>query len=85
MDNILADFSKLLVALFTLAIIAVLAANKQTATFVGDLGKFLVAMVQKVQGTAAPASASSSAQPGGTATMGSLTATFPDGTTQTGN
>ena len=51
MSDALADFSKVLIALFTLAIIAVLAGNKQTATFVGDLGKFLVAMVQKVNGT----------------------------------
>ena len=76
MSNVLNDLSKVLIALFTLAIVAVLAGNKQTATFVGDLGKFLVAMVQKVNGTAST---------GGTATMGTLTATAPNGVTSSGN
>lgn len=42
------DLSIILVALFTLAIIAVLASSKQTPTFITGAGQFLVSMVGKV-------------------------------------
>lgn len=79
MDSLLADFSKILVALFTLAIIAVVVSSGQASQFIGDLGKFLVAMVNKVYGRTTTASS------GGTATMGTLTATAPNGVTSSGN
>ena len=36
MDSLLADFSKILVALFTLAIIAVVVSSGQASQFIGD-------------------------------------------------
>lgn len=63
MSDVLADFSKVLIALFSLAIVSVIVANGQAASFVGALGQFLVAMVNKVENAGATASASTSTTP----------------------
>ena len=46
----LSDFEKVLIALFSLAIVAVLVGTGQAQGFIGVLGNFLVAMVNKVNG-----------------------------------
>lgn len=43
------DLSAILIALFTLAIVAVLASSSQTSTFITTAGNFLVSMVGKVE------------------------------------